>query len=406
MIHALKQRMIVQLWMGQALSTIGDEIYRVGLTWIAVGLVGADAGYLGAGQAAALMTMSLVGGHWADRWSPVATMMRTDIARAAFVMVPVIWSYFAPLNLGVLWFVSLSVASLSAFFEPAMHSLLPVLAKDRKTLKAANGLMGTTFRLARMVGPTTVGLLAAWIPMIQFFSIDAVTFLISALNIGSIHQQNPDVRSRTQVRASFSQSVRSGFQLLNRHANVSPYYYVKLLTSGSWTFVIGLGLALFVKDLSTSGSVSDFGLTIASYGIGNFIGALFFGNYQHGSPKLKVVGGYIVLGSAFICASFCTSMTGVMSWLALAGFAGPVNDLGFLEITQQTFRGLELQRIARVRIVIETASALAFLLLAPLLLKLVAVKWMIGFSGALWLLAAAYIQSRTADTTDGSEPLS
>lgn len=53
MLKALRHRAISRLWFGQALSSVGDEIYRVGLTWLAVGLIGADTGYLTAGQAAA-----------------------------------------------------------------------------------------------------------------------------------------------------------------------------------------------------------------------------------------------------------------------------------------------------------------------------------------------------------------
>ena len=80
MLSALKDRAIARLWFGQAMSSIGDEIYRVGLTWLAVGIIGADTGYLAAGQAAALMILSFVGGKWADRWEPVRTMVRALIA--------------------------------------------------------------------------------------------------------------------------------------------------------------------------------------------------------------------------------------------------------------------------------------------------------------------------------------
>ena len=58
MIKALKEPQIFRLWIGQALSSVGDEIYRVGLTWFAVGLMGANTGYLSAGQTASLMLLS------------------------------------------------------------------------------------------------------------------------------------------------------------------------------------------------------------------------------------------------------------------------------------------------------------------------------------------------------------
>src|ERR1700679_3654151 len=99
---ALQNRAISRLWFGQALSSIGDEIYRVGLTWIAVGLIGADTGYLNSAQAAALMVLSFVGGKWAENWDPLRTMIRVDLVRAIIVLIPVFYSFCAPVPLAVL----------------------------------------------------------------------------------------------------------------------------------------------------------------------------------------------------------------------------------------------------------------------------------------------------------------
>src|SRR5580704_9448839 len=102
MLKALKVKSIRLLWVGQALSSIGDEIYRVGLTWIAVGLIGANTGYVNCAQLAALMILSFVGGKWADHWDPLRTMIRVDLWRGFLVLIPVVYSYFAPMSLPVL----------------------------------------------------------------------------------------------------------------------------------------------------------------------------------------------------------------------------------------------------------------------------------------------------------------
>ena len=39
------------LWGGLSFSAVGDQLYAVALTWIAVGVLGSNAGYLGAVQA-------------------------------------------------------------------------------------------------------------------------------------------------------------------------------------------------------------------------------------------------------------------------------------------------------------------------------------------------------------------
>jgi DHA3 family macrolide efflux protein-like MFS transporter len=101
MIKALKNSAIKQLWIGQALSSIGDEVYRVGLTWLAVGILGNKTGWLSAGQMATLMIVSFFGGKWADKWDPLTTMIRVDLLRAFLVLIPVIISYFLKVPLWI-----------------------------------------------------------------------------------------------------------------------------------------------------------------------------------------------------------------------------------------------------------------------------------------------------------------
>src|SRR4051812_18058017 len=102
MLSALRDRKIFRPWIGQAPSSIGDEIYRVGLTWMAVGLIGPDTGYLTAAQAASLMLLSFVGGKWAGHWDALEAMVRIDLVRALIVLVPVAYSLVAPVPLWML----------------------------------------------------------------------------------------------------------------------------------------------------------------------------------------------------------------------------------------------------------------------------------------------------------------
>ena len=46
--HPLRGAPVALLWGGLSLSALGDQLYAVALTWIAVGVFGANAGYLSA----------------------------------------------------------------------------------------------------------------------------------------------------------------------------------------------------------------------------------------------------------------------------------------------------------------------------------------------------------------------
>ncbi|MFL5815138.1 MAG: MFS transporter, partial [Bdellovibrionia bacterium] len=245
MFRTLSHRPIFILWAGEAFSAIGDEIYKVALIWLAVKMVGSSAGYLAAGQAAAVLIVGLVGGVWADRWDPRKTMISVDWIRGLIVLVPVFWVKFLPLNMGVLIFVALTVSGFSAFFEPALQSVIPRLARDRELMQATNGLMGTTSRLARTVGPGLVGLLTGFVPMIEFFTLDAVTFAVSALAIKSLYRELPE-QKHPKHRVPLHEAILSGFRLIQDDARMKFIVYGKLVIAGGWSIIFPLGIALLI----------------------------------------------------------------------------------------------------------------------------------------------------------------
>src|SRR5262249_13374883 len=160
---------------------IGDEIYRVALIWLAVGMIGVDTGYLPAAQCAAVIVLSLVGGRWASRWDSFRTMIWVDILRGLIVLVPVATAVVLhATSLPVLLIVAVLISALGAFFDPALVTMVPRFAHDVDSLQAANGLMSTTYRLGRALGPGIVGLLTLIMPHIHFFTLDAATFFVSA----------------------------------------------------------------------------------------------------------------------------------------------------------------------------------------------------------------------------------
>ena len=46
LVGLLRDRDVLTLWAGQALSDAGSELYRLGAIWLAVGLAGPDAAWL------------------------------------------------------------------------------------------------------------------------------------------------------------------------------------------------------------------------------------------------------------------------------------------------------------------------------------------------------------------------
>jgi DHA3 family macrolide efflux protein-like MFS transporter len=389
MLKALRHPPIARLWVGQALSSIGDEIYRVGLTWLAVGLIGADTGYLSAAQAAALMILSFIGGKWADHWDPLSTMIRTDFIRGLIVLIPVIYSFFASVPLSLLVAVALLLSGLSAFFDPAVQTVLPKFAPDAKILKGATGLMSTTVRMARMVGPAIVGFLAGILPPIHFFTLDALSFMISAGSVLPLQERKADHLPKPPRRhISFSEAIFAGFHSLKKQKGMQFVLLSKALTGGAWNVAYGLGFALLVQELAP-GHTQSFGLVMASYGLGNFAGAMLFGNQERPRPALMMFTGYVCLGIGFILVGFSPTIPWVMLSAAITAFSGPMNEVTFSDLIQSRFPLGEMTRIFRLRMATDTAVTLLLMLLAPLLFHLLSVRLVIEICGVSWIAIGA-----------------
>lgn len=386
MLKALRQPQLLRLWFGQAFSSVGDEIYRVGLTWLAVGLMGANTGYLTAGQTAALMLLSFIGGRWADHWHPLKTMVGVDLLRAVIVLIPVVVSFFTEVPMSVLWPVALSLSALSAFFDPATQALIPILAKDTKMMQATNGLMGTTMRMARMVGPAIVGLLASFVPMIHFFTLDALTFLVSALSVRSLRNDvKLEAMPEPKKRRSFLESVLAGFHLIRQKPGLNYMFFSKSITSGTWNLSLMIGFPLLIHEV-TNGDPRSFGFVMASYGLGNFAGAVYFGNRVRTRLIRMLYSGYIYLGLGFIFIGIAPTIPWIMMAAALAGVSGPMNDLSFIDLMQKTFAVRDLPKVFRLRMAVESAATLLMSLVSPMLIMATSIRTVIVGCGVVWVL--------------------
>lgn len=373
--------------MGQAFSSIGDEIYRVGLTWLAVGILKTNTGFINAGQMASLMLVSFLGGKWADRLDPLTMMKRVDLIRALLVLIPVLIYYITDLSLPVLILVAFSVSGLNAFFDPAVQATLPIISKDPATLHDTNGLMSTTTRSARLIGPTIVSFLVSIIPMIHFFTIDAITFLFSAFSIhrlSKIINYNPE-EYQPKEKPTFIKSINKGIDLARQHSEIKFILLAKALTAGSWNLAFNLGFALLVHQ-KTNGDIKSFGFLIASYGLGNLIGSIIFGNQTRKNSPFNIFFGYFFLGFGFFGIGYFNNFNFILICACYAGFMGPLNDLAFIEHLQSRFNPFELPKIIRLRQSAETLVGLILMLSSPLLFKLIGVSNVICCIGVAWIL--------------------
>jgi hypothetical protein len=388
----LKIKSLRQLWLGQFTSNVGDEIYKVAFTWLAVQTVGASTGFIHSSQLVVVFLVSLFGGRMLDHVSPFSAMIRVDLWRALIVMIPVGLFYLKLPTFGTLIMCSLFIGALGSFFDPSFHALLPMIAGDRKTLKGANGLMSTTFRLARVVGPMIVGGLSGIIAPIHFFTLDALTYLYSAWSVNQ-------VRIQTGNRVMFAQELRtdSWFQALKamwiRVRSEKRFFRIliaKGLSSGPWVVAYSLALPLLI-DNEYPGDVTRFGLLMTSYGVGNILAALWVGSSERKNPERMVSLGLLWLGFGFFALAYVHSFVGMMVIAAITAVAGPLNDTPFHDLIQNHFQGREVAKLHRLRMAIDIGIQLAFTLIAPVCFRMSSPRTVLYGCGAITIVCGARI---------------
>lgn len=402
LLQAVRNRQVRLLWLGQVYSAMGDEIYRVAFIWLCVQMIGSETGYLASLMLLAGIIMSIFGARLVDHLHSEEAMIRLDLLRGAIVLIPVVLHLFNIPSFTALAICGLAIAGLSSLFEPVIMETVPKVATEPGLLKAANGLMSTTFRMARVLGPMVIGLLSGFIPMIHFFTIDASTYFVSAWSIHSLRIPKAPAKKLPPITwRSFLDHLIESSRLLKTRPPVFRSLVAKSITGGAWNLAYGIGFAMLANEISP-GNISTFGMMVAVYGVGNIAGALYFGSLQRHNPEKMTHSGLIWLGFTFGGLAMSKSMPLILVFSALSAFGGPWNDLPFVDLVQAHYPRDAISKIFRLRYIVETSAMLALMVISPVLFDHFSVRSVI-FGCAVIMLACG-VWGELGRRADSSSP--
>jgi hypothetical protein len=398
LLRALGDPAIALLWAGLATSAIGDQLFTVVLTWVAVGAFGTAAGYLTVLQGAMALAVTLFLGHLTDRLNPLRVMAVSDLARALVLAVTAgAWlAAGAPQS----WTLLASVAVLAgamSFFRPALQASLPGLARDATMLPAANALLDSTERIARLLGPGLVGLASVLVPMVHFISIDVVTFLLSAVAIVAV--------ARLRVAAVGAGDARAGTGGHGARRARGARACRAELRAGLHR-VAERSLVCSVLPGSAAGDragragaagLAHYALMISAYGSANLLGTLVMGSRPlpvH--PGMWIAAGNAVLGTGIVLLG-AVALYAPPGWLilglavasALSAFGGPMQDILVAVLRQTELPRPDLPAAVRAFMAANSAGLLLTLAVMPVLFDGLGVAQAIILCGSVILVVSA-----------------
>ena len=381
-LRPLRTPAVALLWSGLSLSAVGDQLYTVALSWIAVGVFGAGAGYLAALQGLAVLLAALGIGRWADRWEAMRSLIATDLVRALVLIgVVVAWLLRGGPGAAALIVAVVVLAVGQAVFQPALQVVLPGLVPDSRMLPATNGLMDTTDRSARLLGPGLIALLAGFVPVVHFLTLDAASFLVSAGALLLIRRMRPGaVLGPERQGESIRQGIARGVRAMSEHKLLGFVLRTTALVNGAWYAAFFLALPLMIEGLGVRGpggtGLGAYGLVIAAYGCTNLAATLWLGGRAlPARPQFQMFGGSMLVGLGTALLGMAAllppewRLSGFAAAAGLGAIGGPMKDIPVAVLRQTRLARGDLAAAMRAYMAANSAGSLAAMLVAPSLVR-------------------------------------
>src|SRR5919109_207662 len=136
---SLTHRSFALLWSGQAISRLGDSLYRVALAWWVLERTG-SASAMGAVlifSFTPMLLFLLLGGAAVDRFPRVRVMLVSDLMRGAVVSLVALLAFSESLQIWHVYVASTVFGFVDAFFQPAYTAAVPEVT-PKEALPSAN----------------------------------------------------------------------------------------------------------------------------------------------------------------------------------------------------------------------------------------------------------------------------
>lgn len=295
----------VKLWTGQTVSKFGSHITGVALPLTAVLTLSATPAQMGVLAALGSLPVLLLGlpaGAWVDRLRRRPLLIAADVGRAVLLLSIPIAALLHTLRIEQLYLVALLTGALTVFFDVADPAFLPTIVPPEQLVEG-NSTLGAGTSVAEIAGPTLAGGLVQWLSAPFAITIDAASFIFSALCLGAVRAREPEP-ARAAERQHIGVEIVEGLRVVLRQ----PLLRALAGTMATFTFFgnfIGtLYMIYIVRVLYVPAAAV--GVLIGLGGVGALVGALL------AAPVTRRLG----VGKTLIVAMAFYGVTGLVIPLA------------------------------------------------------------------------------------------
>jgi MFS family permease len=285
-----------RVWSAATISIFGSLVTRVALPFVAIVVLNADSvgvALVRSMDLVAGLAFGLVAGAWVDRLRRRPVLIWADLGRAVLLsLVPIAW-LGGWLSLPLLLVVTLLAAVLTTFFDAADHAYLPTVV-PRGDLVRANGALAASGSVSEFAAFGSAGFLVQIIGAPFAVLIDAATFVVSALLLGSIRAQEPPPPLKAD-REPVLREIAIGLRLVVHHPILRATTLASMASAAMW----GIGGALWYLF-----AIEELGLDAAAIGLIAAVGGVssLFGAVLTARATTRFGAGPVLVGGAFFTA--------------------------------------------------------------------------------------------------------
>jgi MFS family permease len=390
-----EERQFRLLFLGQALSVVGDRMTQVVLPFAVLSIGGSvtDVGIVAAAGFLPFIFLGLIGGVLADRIERRRILIASDVVRLVSQAAAGVLLVTGTAEVWHLAALTAAFGAADAFFSPAFTGLLPQTIAEPHHLQPANALRGMSYSTGSIVGPVLAGLLVAGVGEGGALIADAATFGVSVLCLLSL-------RPRLVARGDpepFATDLRGGWREVRARTWVWSFllamvvYHVVVLPS---IWVLGPVLMQDEFDGATSWAVIT-----AAFGFGSIVADLLLLRWR---PRfaLRAAGVGLALAS---CQAVIIGSGLPLAAIAAVEFFAAIGVSAFFTLWETSLQEhIPGDAISRVSSYDYVASAgmmpLGVIVAGPVSVALgihATLAWMsaIGIASALALLAVPVVRN-------------
>lgn len=351
-------RDLLLLWIGQLAAGFGDSLTFMGFLFLALQLTGSEEA-VGAFQSIAYIPIALFGlaaGVYVDRRDRKRVMLVSDGARALALLAIPLMAVTGTLGIVGAGVSVMVVTTMTAFFNPAYNSALPIIVGDPARLFGVNALMQSSRQFAAIAGPVFAAIGAGRSGPVALLGANIATYLVSFVCIAFI---STPLRARASADASgeadgplpagdpadadavpgptprarrgdgialadLIDGVRNDLRVVMRHRGVRIVFLLTLVNNLLLMGPAFVGTPLLVKNVF-GGGLSDYAIVELMYALGMTITGVLL----HQFPNVRRLGllwafGLVLDGFTFVPYLWAPSLSWLYGFTFLHALAIPL----------------------------------------------------------------------------------